>query len=73
MAANLFKEILNLLPGLQGKTFLKPFDEIIQQAIRKIDDESIIFWEPVSYIITTCYIFDRCFVIDTIKIPDSLA
>ena len=38
----------NLLPGIIGKKFLTQFYDRLQREIRKEDDESIIFWEPVS-------------------------
>ena len=46
--ANIYKDAVNLLPGVAGKKFLVPLYERLQKAIRKIDDETIIFWEPVS-------------------------
>ena len=38
----------NLLPGIVGQKFLTQFYERLQMEIRKEDDQSIIFWEPVS-------------------------
>ena len=48
-AGNVFEEgHLKILPGIAGEENLVPFYDIIQSEIRKIDDETIIFWEPVS-------------------------
>ena len=38
----------NVLPGIVGQKFLTQFYERLQTEIRKEDDQSIIFWEPVS-------------------------
>lgn len=48
-APDIYKDTLNLLPGITGKKYLKGFDERLQATIRKEDDESIIFWEPLTY------------------------
>ena len=48
-AGNVFEEgHLKILPGVAGEENLVPFYDIIQSEIRKVDDETIIFWEPVS-------------------------
>ena len=48
-AGNVFEEgHLKILPGIAGEENLVPFYDIIQSEIRKIDDETIILWEPVS-------------------------
>ena len=41
-------KIENLLSGIVGRKFLTQFYERLQKEIRKEDDQSIIFWEPVS-------------------------
>ena len=38
-----------LLPGNAGYHLLEPFYNAAHQAIREVDDEKIIFWEPVTY------------------------
>ena len=50
---NIFKDVLNFLPGIAGKKFLQQFYDKLQTAIRKADDQTIIFWEPVSFISAT--------------------
>ena len=47
--ANVFDDPLNLLPGIAGKKFLVSFYDKLQKAIREVDDEAVIFWEPVIY------------------------
>ena len=48
-AGNVFEEgHLKILPGISGEENLVPFYDIIQNEIRKIDDDTLIFWEPVS-------------------------
>ena len=50
-AGNIFEDDhLKLIPGIAGETNLVPFYDIVQKSIRKIDDDTIIFWEPVSTI-----------------------
>ena len=38
-----------LLPGNAGYKLLEPFFNTASDAIRSVDDETIIFWEPVTY------------------------
>merc|ERR1712142_408734 len=38
-----------LLPGNAGYELLEPFYNVASDAIREVDDETIIFWEPVTY------------------------
>ena len=38
-----------LLPGNAGYELLEPFFNAASEAIRSVDDETIIFWEPVTY------------------------
>ena len=38
-----------LLPGNAGYELLEPFYNSASAAIREVDDEKIIFWEPVTY------------------------
>ena len=48
-AGNIFEgDHLKFVPGIAGETNLVPFYDIVQKSIRKIDDNTIIFWEPVS-------------------------
>ena len=47
-AGDLFKDRLKLLPGVAGHENLQPFYDRIQAAIRTVDTEKIIFWEPVQ-------------------------
>ena len=48
-AGNIFEDDhLKLVPGIAGETNLVPFYDIVQKSIRQIDDNTIIFWEPVS-------------------------
>ena len=48
-------DMKNLFPGIIGKNFLTQFYDRIQKEIRKEDEESIIFWEPVCRIINFLY------------------
>ena len=48
-AGNIFEDDhLKVLPGIAGKQNLAPFYDIVRQSIRQIDDETIIFWQPVN-------------------------
>ena len=38
-----------LLPGNAGHDMLEPFFNAASDAIREVDDDTIIFWEPVTY------------------------
>ena len=38
-----------LLPGNAGYYLLEPFYNWASAAIREVDDEKLIFWEPVTY------------------------
>ena len=38
-----------MLPGNAGYELLEPFFNAASDAIRAVDDETIIFWEPVTY------------------------
>ena len=50
-AGNIFEDDhFKLVPGIAGETNLVPFYDIVQKSIRQIDDDTIIFWEPVSQI-----------------------
>ena len=48
-----------LLPGNAGYHLLEPFYNAAHQAIREVDDEKIIFWEPVTYayFVNVCNLF----------------
>ena len=47
-AGNIFEDDhLKMLPGITGEQNLEPFYDIVQKSIREIDDETMIFWEPV--------------------------
>ena len=37
------------MPGNAGFELLEPFFNAASDAIREVDDETIIFWEPVTY------------------------
>ena len=38
-----------LLPGIAGKLNLAPLYEVVSGAIRGVDDETIVFYEPVTW------------------------
>ena len=43
------KDASLILPGNAGFKLLEPFFNAASDAIREVDDETIIFWEPVTY------------------------
>ena len=48
-AGNIFEEgHLKIIPGIAGEENLVPFYDIVQKVIRAVDDDTVIFWEPVS-------------------------
>ena len=51
-----YQDLSLLLPGNAGYFLLEPFFNSASAAIREVDDEKIIFWEPVtySYFINVC-------------------
>jgi len=46
---DIYSDASLLLPGNAGYSMLQPFYEAASEAIREVDDETIIFWEPVTY------------------------
>lgn len=46
---DIFQDASLLLPGNAGHDLLEPFFNRASDAIRTIDDQTIIFWEPVTY------------------------
>ena len=38
-----------LLPGVAGRKNLAPFYNKLHRAIRQLDEETLIFWEPVTW------------------------
>jgi len=46
---DLYKDASLILPGNAGFKLLEPFFNAASDAIREVDDETIIFWEPVTY------------------------
>ncbi|CAF1048924.1 unnamed protein product [Rotaria sordida] len=48
-AENYLKNPFLLLPGIAGTTNLQPFYEKIAKAIRSVDDDTLIFYEPVTW------------------------
>ena len=46
---DLYLDASLLLPGNAGFHLLEPFFNAASEAIRTVDDETIIFWEPVTY------------------------
>ncbi len=38
-----------VLPGIAGATNLQPFYDKIAKAIRSVDDDTLIFYEPVTW------------------------
>ena len=48
-AGNYFTDPTLLLPGVAGSTNLQPFYEKIAQAIRSVDNDTLIFYEPVTW------------------------
>jgi hypothetical protein len=48
-----------ILPGIAGQHLLEPFFNRASQAIRAVDNHTIIFWEPVTYayLIQVLYFF----------------
>jgi len=44
-----FDDYSLLLPGNTGYTLLQPFSEAASDGIREVDDETIVFWEPLTY------------------------
>ena len=56
MTSDHWQDLSLLLPGNAGYYLLEPFYNWASAAIREVDDEKIIFWEPVtySYFINVC-------------------
>ena len=52
-----------MLPGNAGHELLEPFFNAASDAIREVDDETLIFWEPVTY----AYFVNVRFIVDAIK------
>ena len=50
---NVHENAAFLLPGVAGRRNLGPLYEKLHSAIREIDDETIVFWEPVTWALTT--------------------
>jgi len=48
-SGDIYRDTSLLLPGNAGFLHLQPFFEAASAAIREVDDETIIFWEPVTY------------------------
>jgi len=46
---NFYEDLSVLLPGNAGHELLEPFFNATSDAIREVDDETLIFWEPVTY------------------------
>merc|ERR1719481_1515601 len=46
---DLYQDASLILPGNAGYELLEPFYTAAHEAIREVDDESLIFWEPVTY------------------------
>jgi len=46
---DLYQDASLILPGKAGFELLEPFYNAASDAIREVDDETIIFWEPVTY------------------------
>jgi len=44
-----FEDLSILLPGNAGYKLLEPFYNSAHEAVREVDDETLIFWEPVTY------------------------
>ena len=48
-AGNYFKNPKLLLPGVAGATNLQPFYDTMAKAIRSVDNDTLIFFEPVTW------------------------
>jgi len=46
---DIYEDASLLLPGNAGTKLLEPFFNRANMALRSIDDESLVFWEPVTY------------------------
>jgi len=46
---DIYQDASTILPGNAGQFNLVPFYEKINAAIRSVDDETLVFWEPVTY------------------------
>ena len=44
-----YQDLSILLPGNAGYKLLEPFYNAAHEAVREVDDETLIFWEPVTY------------------------
>ena len=44
-----FEDLSILLPGNAGHDLLEPFFNSAHEAVRQVDTETLIFWEPVTY------------------------
>ena len=44
-----YQDLSLLLPGNAGYYLLEPFYNVASAAIREVDEEKLIFWEPVTY------------------------
>ncbi|CAF4535159.1 unnamed protein product, partial [Rotaria magnacalcarata] len=48
-AGNYIADPLLLLPGIAGATNLQPFYDKLAKAIRSVDEDTLIFYEPVTW------------------------
>ena len=48
-SGDIFEDLTMLLPGMSGRHNLYPLYENTSAAIREVDDETIIFWEPTTW------------------------
>ena len=48
-AGNFFEDPTILLPGMAGAKNLQPLYEKIARAIRTVDNDTLIFYEPVTW------------------------
>ena len=48
-AGDIYEDITRLLPANAGSKNLVPFYENITAAMRAVNDEAVIFWEPVTW------------------------
>merc|ERR1719167_559499 len=51
---DIYQDASLLLPGNAGSKLLEPFFNRANQALRTVDNEKLVFWEPVTY----AYFFD---------------
>jgi endoglycosylceramidase len=48
-AGNIYKKPSLLLPGVAGSNNLQPLYDVIASAIREVDEEHIVMYEPVTW------------------------